>query len=215
MQKYVILNRLQQEKVIAVIRGKSDQDAIEISEACIRGGIKSIEVTFTTPNALDAIKHLIKQFEEDEVLIGAGTVLDAETARLAILSGAAYVVSPHFDREISRVCNRYSIPYLPGCSAVTEIVEAMASGVDVVKAFPGGNLGPSFIKSVKGPLPHANLMPSGGVNLENILDWFEAGSFAVGVGSELTKGIQRGDYHLVEERARQYTEKVKQAGLRV
>ncbi|MCD7035977.1 bifunctional 2-keto-4-hydroxyglutarate aldolase/2-keto-3-deoxy-6-phosphogluconate aldolase [Metabacillus sp. GX 13764] len=211
LQKYTILTRLQGQ-IIAVIRGKSGQEAIETAEACIRGGITCIEITFTTPDALEAIKQLSRQYNEGEAVIGAGTVLDAETARMAIMSGAEYVVSPHFDGEISRICNRYSIPYLPGCSSVTDIVEALASGVDVVKAFPGGNLGPSFIKSVKGPLPHANLMPSGGVSYDNILDWFEAGSFAVGVGSELTKGIQKGEYLLIEKRAKEYADKVKQAG---
>lgn len=211
VQKYNTLKQLQKEMIVAVIRGKDEQDAIEISNACIRGGIKSIEVTFTTPNALDVIKHLVLQHKSTDALIGAGTVLDAETARLAILSGATYIVSPHFDREISKLCNRYSIPYMPGCSSVTDIVEALTSGVDVVKAFPGGILGPAFIKNVKGPLPHAEIMPSGGVNLDNILEWIESGSFAVGVGSELTKGVNDGDYNIVERRALQYVEKVQQA----
>ena len=209
VRKYTILNQIQKEMIVAVIRGQDEQDAIDISQACIRGGMKSIEVTFTSPNAQDVIKKLVQ--ENKDALIGAGTVLDEQTARIAILNGAEYVVSPHFDKEISKICNRYSIPYMPGCSSVTDIVEALASGVDVVKAFPGGILGPAFIKNVKGPLPHAEIMPSGGVNLDNILEWMESGSFAVGVGSELTKGIEKGQYEIVENRARQYVEKVQHA----
>lgn len=211
LQKYNILQQLQKEVIVAVIRGKDEQDAIAISEACIKGGINNIEVTFTTPNANKVIVQLNQQYQSTNTLIGAGTVLDAETARLAIISGAKYVVSPHFDKEISKMCNRYSIPYMPGCSSVTDIVESLTSGVDVVKAFPGGLLGPAFIKNVKGPLPHVEIMPSGGVNLDNILEWMESGSFAVGVGSELTKGITDENYDLVETRARQYVEKVRNA----
>ncbi|GKU82260.1 bifunctional 2-keto-4-hydroxyglutarate aldolase/2-keto-3-deoxy-6-phosphogluconate aldolase [Niallia sp. NCCP-28] len=206
VRKYAVLNQIQKGKIVAVIRGQDEQDTIEISKACIRGGIKNIEVTFTSPNAQDVIKKLVQ--ENKDALIGAGTVLDEQTARIAILNGAEYVVSPHFDKEISKICNRYSIPYMPGCSSVTDIVEALASGVDVVKAFPGGILGPAFIKNVKGPLPYAEIMPSGGVNYDNILEWIESGSFAVGVGSELTKGIEKGQYEIVENRARQYVEKV-------
>lgn len=208
LKKFNILNRIQEGKVVAVIRGENEQDAYEISKACIRGGIHNIEVTFTTPNALRVIDRLVDEYNDSHAVIGAGTVLDAETARLAILNGATYIVSPHFSKEISAICNLYSIPYMPGCLTVTEMVEALKTGVDVVKVFPGGVVGPSYIENIKGPLPNINLMPSGGVSLENVNEWLQKGSFAAGIGSVLTKGIKKGNYEEVEKRARQFVDKV-------
>lgn len=210
LKKFEILNELQKGKIVAVVRGESEEDAYQISMACIGGGIKNIEVTFTTPNALDVIKRL-SQSNNLNAVIGAGTVIDPETSRLAILNGARYIVSPHFSKEISELCNLYSIPYLPGCLTATEMVEALKTGVDVVKVFPGGVVGPSYIENIKGPLPNINIMPSGGVNLDNVLDWIEKGSFAVGIGSVLTKGIKSGDYEEVERRAKQFTDKINNA----
>ncbi|MDQ0198014.1 bifunctional 2-keto-4-hydroxyglutarate aldolase/2-keto-3-deoxy-6-phosphogluconate aldolase [Neobacillus ginsengisoli] len=210
LKKFAILNQLEEGKIVAVVRGESEEDAYQISLACIRGGIKNIEVTFTTPNALDVIKKLAEANNHSAV-IGAGTVLDPGTARLAILNGARYIVSPHFSKEISETCNLYSIPYLPGCLTATEMVEALKTGVDVVKVFPGGVVGPSYIENIQGPLPNINIMPSGGVNLDNVLEWLDKGSFAVGVGSVLTKGIKSGDYEEVERRAQQFTDKINNA----
>lgn len=207
LQKFEILNRLQKGKIVAVVRGETSKDAYQISMACIRGGINNIEVTFTTPDALNVIRKLTEG-NNSSAVIGAGTVLDPETARLAILHGARYVVSPHFSKEISEICNLYSIPYMPGCLTATEMIEALKTGVDVVKVFPGGVVGPSFIENIKGPLPNINLMPSGGVNLENVLEWLKKGSFAVGVGSVLTKGVAEGEYGEIERRAKQFADKV-------
>jgi 2-dehydro-3-deoxyphosphogluconate aldolase/(4S)-4-hydroxy-2-oxoglutarate aldolase len=207
LKKYEILKRLQSGKVVAVVRGTDAHDAYEISKACIRGGILNIEVTFTTPGAVEVIKRLAD--EATDAVIGAGTVLDPETARIAMLNGAEYIVSPHFSKEISEVCNLYSIPYMPGCLTVTEMIEALKTGVDVVKVFPGGLAGTSYIENIKGPLPNINLMPSGGVNLENVAEWLEKGSFAAGIGSVLTKGIEPSNYDEVEKRAKQFFEKVK------
>lgn len=138
--------------------------------------------------AESAIKKLSKEFSNNpNVIIGAGTVLDDITARIAILNGAKFVVSPHFDSNISKVCNRYSIPYLPGCGSVTEVINALENGADVVKIFPGGILSSNFIKDVHGPIPYANMMPSGGVNIENIQEWIKNGAFAIGIGSALVK----------------------------
>jgi 2-dehydro-3-deoxyphosphogluconate aldolase/(4S)-4-hydroxy-2-oxoglutarate aldolase len=206
IRKYTVLDQLHQGRIVAVVRGKSAEDAIEISNACISGGIKSIELAFTTPNCLQAFQELTKKARG--TLIGAGTVLDAETARLSILYGASFIVSPNFSKEISEVCNLYSIPYLPGCFTVTEITEALKQGVDVVKVFPGHVVGAGFISSIKGPLPNVNLMPTGGVNLENINHWFDKGAFAVGVGGELTKGLLGENYEQVEKNARQFVSKV-------
>jgi 2-dehydro-3-deoxyphosphogluconate aldolase/(4S)-4-hydroxy-2-oxoglutarate aldolase len=207
LKKYEILKRLQTGKVVAVVRGTDAHDAYEISKACIRGGILNIEVTFTTPGALEVIKRLAD--EATDAVIGAGTVLDPETARIAMLNGAEFIVSPHFSKEISEICNLYSIPYMPGCLTVTEMIEALKTGVDVVKVFPGGLAGTSYIENIKGPLPNINLMPSGGVNLENVAEWLEKGSFAAGIGSVLTKGIEPSNYDEVEKRAKQFFEKVK------
>lgn len=192
---------------VAVVRGKNKEDAIQIATHAFRGGIRSQEITFTTPQAEQVIAELAAQGDPD-MIVGAGTVLDATTARVAIMNGAQYVVSPHFDKEIALMCNRYAIPYLPGCGSVTEIMEAITYGVDVVKLFPGSQLGPSFIKDVKGPIPYAEMMPSGGVSIDNVGDWIEKGAFAVGMGSALTKGIKNGDYSSVEQTAREFMERI-------
>jgi 2-dehydro-3-deoxyphosphogluconate aldolase/(4S)-4-hydroxy-2-oxoglutarate aldolase len=205
--KHQTLQEMHDGYVVAVIRGKSKEDAVEIAKHAYKGGIRSMEVTFTTPEAEKAIAELA-QTGDSGMIVGAGTVLDPETARIAILHGARYIVSPHFDKEISLMCNRYSIPYLPGCGSVTEIMEAITYGSDVVKLFPGSLMGPGFIKDVKGPIPHVELMPSGGVSIDNVEKWVNNGAFAVGMGSALTKGVTNGDYSSVEKTAREFMDKV-------
>lgn len=207
LQKYEVLNEMHKGYLVAVIRGKNKEDAVEISKNAFKGGIRSLEVTFSTPGAEDAIAELSRLGEEG-MIIGAGTVLDEETARIAIMKGARYIVSPHFDGKIATMCNRYSIPYLPGCGSVTEIMEALTYGVDVVKLFPGSLMGPGFIKDVKGPIPHVELMPSGGVSIDNIDKWMKNGAFAVGIGSALTKDVADGNYSSVERIAREFTDKI-------
>lgn len=185
--KHCILSKIKKNGLVAVVRGVNDTDAIAISKKIIEGGIKTIEVTFSTKFADSAIKSLSIEYENNnDVLIGAGTVLDDITARIAILNGAKFIVSPHFDKNISTVCNRYSIPYLAGCGSVTEVINAIENGSDVVKIFPGGILGANFIKDVHGPIPYANMMPSGGVNIDNIDKWIQNGAYAIGIGSALT-----------------------------
>lgn len=207
LRKFGILKKMHEGYAVAVVRGKNKEDAIQIATHAFRGGIRSQEITFTTPQAEQVIAELAAQGDPD-MIVGAGTVLDATTARVAIMNGAQYVVSPHFDKEIALMCNRYAIPYLPGCGSVTEIMEAITYGVDVVKLFPGSQLGPSFIKDVKGPIPYAEMMPSGGVSIDNVGDWIEKGEFAVGMGSALTKGIKNGDYSSVEQTAREFMERI-------
>lgn len=187
MRKHDILNQIEKVGVVAVVRAENKEKAIEISEACMAGGISAIEVTFTVPNADQVIATLVDTFGLD-LLVGAGTVLDAETARIAILAGAQYIVSPGFDEATAKLCNRYQIPYMPGCMTITEMIRAMEFGASVIKVFPGSAFGPSFIKSIKGPLPQADLMPTGGVNLDNVGEWIKNGCVAVGVGGNLTKG---------------------------
>jgi 2-dehydro-3-deoxyphosphogluconate aldolase/(4S)-4-hydroxy-2-oxoglutarate aldolase len=206
-KKQEILSKLKENYLFAVIRGKSAEEATEISKAVYAGGIKNIEVTFTTPQADESIKALAKEYQGTDMVVGAGTVMDAVTARLAIIAGAEFIVSPNFVPEISTICNTYAIPYLPGCGSVTEIAKAMETGVEVVKVFPGGILGPSFIKNVHGPIPHVEMMPSGGVSLENMHEWVSNGAWAVGIGSALTKDLEEKGYDSVTAISKQFVDK--------
>ncbi|MGG5371570.1 keto-hydroxyglutarate-aldolase/keto-deoxy- phosphogluconate aldolase [Enterococcus sp. AZ196] len=203
-----ILSRLEKAGVISVVRGKDQTEAVKASHAIIAGGVKGIEVTFTVPNAQAAIQELVKTYQGQDVVIGAGTVLDAVTARLAIMAGAEFVVSPSFDSETAELCNLYQIPYLPGCMTITEMHQALKSGADIIKLFPGSVSGPSMVSAVKAPLPQINLMPTGGVNLENMETWFKAGVVAVGVGGNLLAPAAVGDFVKVTEIAQQYAVKL-------
>jgi 2-dehydro-3-deoxyphosphogluconate aldolase/(4S)-4-hydroxy-2-oxoglutarate aldolase len=166
-----------------------------------------LEVTFTVPNATAAIADLAKRYASAQVAVGAGTVLDPETARAAILAGAQFVVSPGSDAATARLCRRYQVPYLPGAGTATEIIRALEDGADIVKVFPGEVLGPAFVKAVRGPLPHAPLMPTGGVSVETAGQWIGAGCVALGVGGELTKG----DPDAISARARQLLAAIRKA----
>ncbi|MDR0847137.1 MAG: bifunctional 4-hydroxy-2-oxoglutarate aldolase/2-dehydro-3-deoxy-phosphogluconate aldolase [Lactobacillales bacterium] len=207
MKKVNILNKLEKAGVIAVVRGGSADEAVLISDKIIAGGMNGIELTYTVPNASDAIKTLSEKYAGTDVVIGAGTVLDSITARLAILAGAEYIVSPSFDAETARICNLYQIPYLPGCMTITEMKVALESGVDIVKMFPGNAFGPSIIKAFKAPLPHLNIMPTGGVSLDNMKEWFDAGVITVGVGGNLLAPAATGEYDKITEVAKEYMAK--------
>jgi|SRR5690554_3089597 len=211
MQKYEILKKMTDVGVVAVVRAENAEDAIKISDACIKGGISAIEVTYTVPGATKVIEALSEKFNEDELVIGAGTVLDSETARVAIMAGAKYIVSPGFDLATSKLCNRYQIPYLPGIATITELLTAMEYGATIVKLFPGSAFGPSYVKAIKGPVPQANIMPTGGVSLDNVKDWINAGVVAVGVGGDLTGPAKKGDYEGVTKNAIAFVEQVKLA----
>jgi 2-dehydro-3-deoxyphosphogluconate aldolase / (4S)-4-hydroxy-2-oxoglutarate aldolase len=212
MKKLNVLNKLTQSGVVAVVRADSKEEALRISEACVEGGISGIEVTFTVEGADEVILNLAVTYRNhSDVVIGAGTVLDATTARIAILAGAQFVVSPSFDEETARLCNLYQIPYMPGCMTITEMKRALESGVDIVKLFPGNAFGPDFIKAVKAPLPQVNIMPTGGVSLENVDQWIKNGCVAVGVGGNLLAPAKTGDFGKITELARQYVQKVQEA----
>jgi 2-dehydro-3-deoxyphosphogluconate aldolase/(4S)-4-hydroxy-2-oxoglutarate aldolase len=211
MKKFDVLNRIAKVGVVAVVRAKSEQEAINIAKACTDGGVEAIEVTFTVPGADSVIRALKKEIPASKLVVGAGSVLDPETARAAILAGAEFIVAPSFNTEVALLCNRYQVPYVPGTQTIKEIVTAMEYGSDVIKVFPGDMLGPAFIKDVKGPIPYANLMPSGGVNLENAADWIKAGAVAISSGSHMTKPATEGNLELTTERARQYVEAVAKA----
>ncbi len=210
-QKLRVLGKITETGLVAVLRAESSEQALRIAEACAQGGVGAIEVTFTVPGAAALIADLAKTYKSGEILIGAGTVLDPETARIAILAAAQFIVSPALNPATARLCNRYQIPYLPGAGTVGEVIEAMECGADIIKAFPGEILGPAFIKAVAGPLPQASLMPTGGVSLENVEEWIKAGSVAVGVGGNLTAGAKRGDFQSITTLARQFREKIQKA----
>jgi 2-dehydro-3-deoxyphosphogluconate aldolase/(4S)-4-hydroxy-2-oxoglutarate aldolase len=208
--KIEVLEKIAASGLVAVIRAENPDQAARIFEACALGGVAALEITFTVPGASRVIEQLAKQVSGN-ILLGAGTVLDPETARIAILAGAQFIVSPSLNLETARLCNRYQIPYMPGAGTIREVIEAMECGADIVKVFPGEILGPAFVKAVKGPLPQASLMPTGGVTLENVGDWIKAGSVAVGVGGNLTAGAKAGDFASITQLARQFVEKIKKA----
>ena len=211
MQKLKVLGRIVESGLVAIVRTNSSEQAARIADACARGGVAAIEITFTVPGAPAVIEDLAKKYKAGEILVGAGTVLDPETARLAILAGAQYIVSPSLSPETARLCNRYQVPYMPGAGTMREIVEAMECGADIVKLFPGETLGPAFVKAAKGPLPQAALMPTGGVSLENVGAWIKAGAVAVGVGGSLTAGAQTGNFQAITDTAKQFIQQIQQA----
>jgi len=213
MKKLKLLQQISEEGVVAVLRGETPEEVVEMAEQAIEGGIKVIEVTMTVPFALQAIEKLAKKYSStandkgNYAIIGVGTVLDPETARAAILSGAEFVVGPSLNPDTVTLCNRYRIPVMPGVMTIQEIQRALELGVDIVKLFPGNLYSPSMIKAIKGPLPQANIMPTGGVSLSNLGEWIKAGAVAVGIGSDLTtEAVKTGDYGLVAKKAAQYIE---------
>lgn len=210
MQKYEIVEKLLGCGVVAVIRAGGIAEAQKLSDACVKGGIVGLEITFTVPGAEDVIAELSK-VKNAPYVVGAGTVLDATTARIAILKGAKFIVSPAFDEEVAELCNLYQIPYMAGCFTLTEMIAALKAGVDVIKVFPGSSATPSYFKAVHGPLPQANLMPTGGVSLENAKEWIKNGAVAVGTGGDLTAPAKTGDYEEVTRRAAEFVRLVKEA----
>jgi len=212
MKRLETINNLKNYGLVAVIRATSQDEAVKIIEAVKKGGIKALEITMTVPNAVQIIKDLCEMYKDDkDMIIGAGTVLDPETARACILAGAKFIVSPCLNPETIKLCNRYRIPTMPGIMTVTEAVHALELGCEIIKVFPGNAFGPSIIKSFKGPIPQGNFMPSGGVSLDNIGDWIKAGAVAVSTGSDLTKGASTGDYELVTKTAMKFVEAVNKA----
>lgn len=203
MSKSRIVERIVEQKAVAVIRADNPDVLGRMIDALLAGGISALEVTMTVPRALDIIEETANRFG-DEILLGVGSVLDAETARLAINAGARYVVSPVFKPAIIKMAHRYNLPAMPGCFTPTEILEAHEAGADIVKVFPAGQLGMKYFKAIKAPMPHLQLMPTGGVNLTNAGEWIAAGACAVGVGSALIdkNAIASGNFDQITENAR-------------
>jgi 2-dehydro-3-deoxyphosphogluconate aldolase / (4S)-4-hydroxy-2-oxoglutarate aldolase len=212
MKKLNTLTKITNSGVVAVVRGDSVEEAIQISDACVKGGILNIEITFTIKDAADVIKQLTSIYTgTEDIVVGAGTVLDAVTARIAMLAGAQFIVSPAFDLETAKLCNLYQIPYMPGCMTISEMKNALESGVDIVKLFPGSNYSPEFVKAIKAPLPQVNLMPTGGIDLNNIEKWIQYGCVVVGIGGSLLAPSKTGNFTEITSLARKYVEKVQKA----
>ena len=181
----MILDELKSSGVVAVVRGKSHEEARGYMEACLKGGIKSLELTYTIPNVCELIKEYSSHAE---ALIGVGSVLNGKMASDAIEAGAKYVVSPGYSEEVNKVCKEMNVLYLPGCMTVGEIMKAMDAGNKMIKLFPGDAFGAKYVKAIKAPIPNVEIMPTGGVSVDNIEEWFANGVSCVGVGSSLIKG---------------------------
>lgn len=211
MKRTTILTQFEKCGIIAVVRGDTAEEAYKASKALIDGGIKGIELTFTVPEADRLLAKLVHDYKEHpDILFGAGTVLEPITARLAIMAGAKYIVSPTFNKEIAELCNLYQIPYLPGCMTISEMQTALKAGVDVIKLFPGNSFSPTIISAFKAPMPQLSIMPTGGVNLENMENWFAQGAIAVGVGGNLLAPAKKGNFAEITQLASQYIQKYQQ-----
>lgn len=211
IQKYQIISSVGKSGLVGIVRDNNEADAMVRTRAIRDGGVANLEVTLSTPGALNIISAVAKEIEEKHLnsFVGAGTVLDVESARAAILAGAKFIISPNFKEDVAKLCCRYSIPYFPGVMTVTEIVSAMECGCDVVKVFPASALGIGFIKAVMGPLPHARCIPTGGVDIDNIEDWFKDGAYAVALGAGLTHPTKGScDYEEIKAHAEKIVAKV-------
>jgi 2-dehydro-3-deoxyphosphogluconate aldolase / (4S)-4-hydroxy-2-oxoglutarate aldolase len=205
--KEQLLSHIRQTGIVPVLRAPSAQEAIAVAEAIIAGGIDVLEVTMTVPGAVDVIHQLRK--EKPDLLIGAGTVLDAETARHCILEGAHFIVSPALDIPTIETCREHGVPIFPGALTPTEIVTGWKAGGDVIKVFPASGVGgASYLRSIKAPLPQIELIPTGGVSLATALEFLKAGAFALGVGAELCNlsAVRQGTPEKITQIARQYRE---------
>lgn len=203
MRKLELLQRVRACGMVAIVRADSAEEALALAEACIAGGMIALEVAFTTPDTIDVIRTL-RERHGDALLLGAGTVLDPETARIAISAGAQMIISPAVSVDTIALCQRYQVLSMPGAMTPTEIVTAMQAGADVVKVFPAEMFGPAYIKALRAPLPQAPLMPTGGVTVDNLADWFAHGAVAVGIGGSLTGPGAAGDYAAVTARAQEF-----------
>lgn len=209
MDKNDIVKIIKSEKIISVIRGENQNIVEQTIDAIVDGGIHLIEITMTVPNATELIKNLIIKYKNTDVIIGAGTVLDKETAEKVINAGANYVVSPILDKNVIKVCNEKNVLVIPGIATPTEAYNAMNRGAEILKLFPSNMYGPNFIKTIKGPFPNIQIIPTGGVNLDNIDKWLEAGAIAVGVGGEFTKYAKLGDFEKVKNLAKEFANIIK------
>ncbi len=213
MEKREIFNRMVSEGVIPVVRVSSAQEAMDVSDAIKEGGVSLIEITMSVQGAIDVIKELTRKYK-DEIIMGAGTILDPETGRAALLAGAQFIVSPTLNLDLIHLAHRYSAVVIPGAMTPTEILTAWNAGADMVKVFPAAQLGgPEYLKALKGPLPQILLVPTGGVNLQNAAAFIKAGAAALGVGGELVdkKAVKEKKFNVITENTRAFLKVVKEA----
>ena len=213
MNKAEVIKQIKDIGLIPVVRATSADEAIRAIDAIREGGVSVLEITMTVPGAVGVIEQLTKKYGRD-VLVGAGTVLDAETARACMLSGAQFIVSPALNMETIECCRRYGVAVMPGALTPTEVVQAWTAGADLVKVFPAGALGgASYLKALKAPLPHIELVPTGGVSLKTAADFIKAGASALGVGADLVdlKAIRDGLASVITDRAKQFVQIVREA----
>ncbi len=211
MSKEHDLKRVLECGIVAVVRSQDSQQLVEVARALADGGVTTVEITMSVPNALDVLRE-VRQALGDRLLLGAGTILDPETARAALLAGAEYLVAPTLNLDVIRLCQRYDKLVMPGALTPTEILTAWEAGADIVKVFPAEVVGPAFFKAVRAPLPQIKLMPTGGVDLNTAADFLKAGACCLGVGGQLVeaKAVAERNFDRIRDLARQYTTIVKQ-----
>jgi 2-dehydro-3-deoxyphosphogluconate aldolase/(4S)-4-hydroxy-2-oxoglutarate aldolase len=210
MSKEAVLSRIVECGVVAIVRAPSGEKLVDVAQALLAGGVEAVEVTFTVPAAHRVLEQVADRLG-DKIVLGAGTVLDPETARAALLAGAQFIVSPTLNRKVIRLCRRYDKAVMPGALTPTEILTAWEAGADIVKVFPSDFTGPGYLKVLHGPLPQVRLLPTGGVTLQTVADFIRAGACAVGVGGNLVeaKAVAAGDMARIESLARQFVDIIK------
>lgn len=208
LQKVDAISKVAKAGVVAVVRGQSKDESLKTAIACIDGGITGIELAFTAPHADETIAELNVKYSSTEAFVGAGTVLDPATARVAIIAGAKFIVSPSFNKDVAMLCNLYAIPYIPGCMTPTDIQTALSYGSDIIKLFPGSVVGKSMVSELHGPFPQASLMVTGGVSLDNMQEWFDKGATVLGAGGNLVGPAKDGDFDQVKKNAQAYRKQI-------
>jgi 2-dehydro-3-deoxyphosphogluconate aldolase/(4S)-4-hydroxy-2-oxoglutarate aldolase len=211
MSKETQLRQVLECGIVAVVRSPDSQQLVEVTRALADGGVTVVEITMTVPHALEVVRQ-VRQALGERVLLGAGTILDPETARAALLAGAEYLVAPTVNLDVIRLCQRYDKLVMPGAFTPTEILSAWEAGADVVKVFPADVVGPAFFKALRGPLPQVRLMPTGGVDLTTAADFLRAGACCLGVGGQLVepRAVAEGNFDRIRDLARQYVAIVKE-----
>ncbi len=213
MNKEEILKAIKNTGIIAVMRGMEKEKTKKVADAIVKGGIKVLEITMNSPQPLKTIEEIRMGFEGTDVVVGAGTVLDPESARSAMLAGAEFIVSPGLSEKVIETCNRYNIPVVPGVMTPTEIVKGLELGADLLKVFPADILGPRFIKDMLGPIKYAKFVPTGGIDLSNVAEYIKAGAYAVGAGGGLMKKelIEDDRYEELTKLAEEFIGKIREA----